>query len=319
MVTKRQTGKIIDDDIDALFKLPLAEFIGARKSLAARLKQEGHADEADRVKALVKPPVSVWAVNQLYWNHRDEFERLLAAGQRFRRAHSARSGKAAELNEALEARRAALDHLSDLASALLRDAGHSPTLDTMRRIATTLEAMSAYAALPDDQAAGRLTKDLDPPGFESLAPFIRAVPTTRTVEPARISPASKSAGATTKARPNVATIKEARRGAETRQAKVAAAKATLQDAKKSLAEARARAHKLEVAQTKADVEAKRAEKQKHEAEARYKEAITASTEAALRAQNTAREVERAARAVDDAERAVERASKELESLIRESP
>lgn len=316
MVTNRHTGKTIDDDIDALFKLPLAEFIGARKTLAALLKKDGHAEEADRVKALAKPSISVWAVNQLYWHHRDEFERLTAAGQRFRRAHTSRGGKAGELTEALDARREALDHLSELAGSLLRGAGHSPSLETMRRIATTLEAMSAYPALPDDQAAGCLTKDLDPPGFESLAPFIRAVPTTRrTHETARVSPANKSAGAATKARQTSATVKEARRVEETRQSKLADAKASLKNDKALLSDARTRAQELEAAQKKADAEVKNAEKQKREAEARYKEAIAASTEAAIRAQNIARELERAAKAVDDAEGAVERASKELESLF----
>src|SRR5215510_9984440 len=138
MVTNRQTAKTIDDDIDGLFRLPLAEFIGARKTLAVRLKKEGRVDEADRVKALAKPSISVWAVNQLYWRHRDEFERLIAAGQRFRRAHTTRTGKAGELNEALDARRDALNQLSDLASEVLREGGHSPTSDTMRRIASTL-------------------------------------------------------------------------------------------------------------------------------------------------------------------------------------
>ena len=198
-------AKNIDDDINALFKLPLAEFIGARKTLAARLKQEGRADDANRVQALAKPPASVWAVNQLYWHHRAEFERLIAAGQRFRRAHTSRSAKPAELNEALEARRASLNQLSDLASDLLRKAGHNPAVETMRRISTTLEAMSAYSALPDGQAFGRLTKDLDPPGFESLAPFIRAVPTIRRPdEIVRVTPASKSPGAATKRRPDSA-------------------------------------------------------------------------------------------------------------------
>src|SRR5262249_48944430 len=104
----------LNDDIDGLFRLPLTEFIGARKTLAARLKNEGRADEADRVKALTKPSISVWAVNQLYWCHRDEFERLIGAGQRFRRAHTTRTAKPVELNEALDARRDALDRLSDL-------------------------------------------------------------------------------------------------------------------------------------------------------------------------------------------------------------
>ncbi len=47
-------GKL-EDDVDALFRLPLTEFISARKTLAARLKKEGHGDQANRVKALVKP------------------------------------------------------------------------------------------------------------------------------------------------------------------------------------------------------------------------------------------------------------------------
>jgi hypothetical protein len=154
---------------------------------------------AKRVNALAKPSISVWAVNQLYWRHRNEFEQLLAAGQRFRRAHTSRTGKADELNEALEARREAINVLSDLASELLRNGGHNPGLDIMRRIASTLEALSAYAVLPEDQAVGCLTKDLDPPGFESLAPFIRAVPTTRRPdERTRTAPVSKSVSAANK-------------------------------------------------------------------------------------------------------------------------
>jgi len=42
----------LGDDIDALFKLPLTEFVGARKALAVRLKQSGFVSEAERVKAL---------------------------------------------------------------------------------------------------------------------------------------------------------------------------------------------------------------------------------------------------------------------------
>ena len=44
----------LDDEIDALFKLPLTEFVGARKALAARLKQNALVSEAEGVKALAK-------------------------------------------------------------------------------------------------------------------------------------------------------------------------------------------------------------------------------------------------------------------------
>ena len=130
----------LDDDIDALFKLPLTEFISARKALAARLKQNGLVSEAEGVKALAKPSISAWTVNQLYWRHREAFDELIATGQRFRKAQV--TGKMVNMREALDARREALSHLSDLATEALRDAGHNPSLDTLRRIGTTLEALS---------------------------------------------------------------------------------------------------------------------------------------------------------------------------------
>ena len=118
----------LESDLDALFRLPLAEFTGARNALAAQLKKSGRGAEAARVKALAKPSVSAWAVNQLYWNHRTAFDQLIASGERFQKAQTSRSsGKAADMREALEARRAAITQLSDLATSLLRDADQNPS------------------------------------------------------------------------------------------------------------------------------------------------------------------------------------------------
>ncbi|HYW72688.1 MAG TPA: hypothetical protein VE961_16815, partial [Pyrinomonadaceae bacterium] len=183
--------------------------------------------------------------------------------------------------------------------------------------ASTLEAISAYAVLPEDQAAGRLTKDLDPPGFESLAPFIRAVATTRSVTPAVAGgprPGVKPPQVSTKTQLKSPNVKETRRADELRQAKLTAAKESLQEARKTLVAARTKAQTLVVARKKADSEVRNLEKQKREAEQRFKEASAAVTEVSIRAQNLAREAERAARAVDEAERAVEKAAKNLESL-----
>src|ERR671927_1351224 len=153
----------LEDDIDALFRLPLAEFTGERNALAARLKKEGRRNDADRVKLLAKPSVSAWAVNQLYWDHREAFDQLMASGKRLRPAQKLRlAGKVASVRDSLDARREALVHLSDLAAELLRDAGSNPSLDTLRRVTTTLEALST---LPDGPTPGRLTQDLDPPSF----------------------------------------------------------------------------------------------------------------------------------------------------------
>jgi hypothetical protein len=313
---ENETRGKLEDNVDALFRLSLAEFIAARKTLAARLKQVGRANEADRVKALVKPSVSAWAVNQLYWKHREAFDRLIATGQRFRKAQtSGLAGKVAEMRGALDARREALSDLAHLATALLGDAGHNPTSDTIRRITTTLEGMSAYASLPDAPSPGRLTHDVDPPGFDSLASLIPgAGMTERPEEPARVTHSQKSVSAATNTRRKAAPDGDVRRLEETRQARIAAAKVPLQDAKRVLMGARARAQSAQAAQKKADAVAKEAEKHRRAAEQRFEKARAVAEDAARRARTITADVEEAVKAVEDAERKVEKASKELNEL-----
>lgn len=313
---KRKRLDDLEADIDALFKLNLAEFTGARNTLAAQLKKSGRGDEAVRVKALAKPSISAWAVNQLYWNHREAFDQLIASGERFHKAQT--SGKIADMRTALDARREALAELSDLATSLLGDADHNPSLDTIRRVTTTLEGMSVYASRSDGPRPGRLTHDVDPPGFESLSSWMPGAGMTQPAkEPARITPSQKSSGATNTWR-KIASDDDVRQVEETRKAKIAAARVSLLDAKKSLTEARARAQSLEASQKKVDAEAKKAEKLRRDAEESLQKAKVAAEDAARRARNVAVEIDEAASAVDDAERAVEKASKELEALSRES-
>lgn len=302
----RQIKRNLEDDLDGLFRLPLGEFTAARNSLAAQLKKGGRGDEADFVKSLVKPPISAWAVNQLYWNHRAAFDRLITAGERFRQAQASRlSRKAADMRAALDARSAALVQLSDLASALLQDAGHNPSQDVIRRITTTLEAMSAYASSPDGPRPGRLTQDVDPPGFESLASFV----------PSAVMPASKKEPMRQKAEPLV----DNRKLQETRKENIAAAKASLQEAKRVLNEARSKAQTLEAAHKEAYAEAREADKQRREAERRFVKAKAESEDAELRLQSAASELEDATKELEVAESNVEKDSKELEKLVRESP
>ena len=65
----------MEDEIDALFKLPLGEFAPERNALAARFKKAGEHAQADAAKALSKPSVAAWVVNQLHWRHRVLFDR----------------------------------------------------------------------------------------------------------------------------------------------------------------------------------------------------------------------------------------------------
>ena len=321
----------LEDDVDVLFKLPLNEFIEARKTLAAQLKKSGHAGDAERVKLLAKPSLSAWSVNQLYWNHREPFDELMSSSQRFRKAQT--SGKIAEMRDALNARHEALAQLSKLATALLsddQDARRNPSLDTIRRIISTLEAVSAYAVLPDGATLGRLTKDIDPPGFEQVASFGAAAGTTRREKPEPVNTSKKAATKFQSSKFKKSTTKQQAQSSEkvsrleeSRQVKLAAAKVSLQNAKKSLTEARARAQSLESQQKKADARAKEAEKRQREAEKesreaeeRLRKAISTTEDATRRARTIGDELEEAHATLDAAQRAVEEATQEMESLFR---
>jgi hypothetical protein len=246
-------GMDIENEIDALFALPLADFTGARNALAARLKKEGRVNDAERVKSLQKPPVSAWAVNQLYWRHREAFDRLLATGEQFRKAQTSRlSGKEADLAQSRSARRESLNQLSGLAAELLQEGGHNASPETLRRVGTTLEAISAYAALPAGFHPGRLTEDTDPPGFDALTALISDVPKTRQQK--------NAAGET----------------------RIAEAKAALREAEQAVKRARVIAEETNAARKNAAAVKKEAEKLMREADERLK-AATTEADAAARA------------------------------------
>ena len=302
-----------EEDIDALFTLPLSEFTGARNALAARLKKAGQADEANQVKALAKPSISAWAVNQLYWRHREIVDQLMSTGQRFRKAQTA--SKVADIHEALDARREALAQLSDLTTTLLRDAGHNPSPETVHRITTTLEALSVYSSLPGGPRAGRLTQDVDPPGFDSLASLMSGAGMPKLILVPPKAPASTKSAAAARVQPKKVSTGEQRRLEEARQKRIAAAKGSLQDARRSLSAAQAREQRAVTAQKKANTEAKATEKQKREAEQRLEKARSASEFAKRRAAYAAAEVDESAKVLENAKRAVEKASGELKILV----
>jgi len=156
----------VDTEIDGLFRLPLGEFITARNALVARLHASGVADAATRVKALAKPSVSVWAANQVYWTERASYDAMIEAGGRLRAAQQKSAGPDV-IRDAMRQRREALAAVVKHAETILAAAGHAPTPATMLRVGKTFEALAAQEGA--GPTPGRLTADLDPPGFEALA------------------------------------------------------------------------------------------------------------------------------------------------------
>jgi DNA repair exonuclease SbcCD ATPase subunit len=301
-------------DVDDLFKLPPGEFTAARNALVAKLKKSGRDDEAAQVKMLPKPPASAWAVNQVYWRHRKSFDQLLAAGEKFKKAQTAQlAGKAADLRGPLDARRQALADLSKVAADVLREAGYTATPDAMRRINTTLEALATYGSHPEAPPAGRLTNDIDPPGFEALTALVPRGSRSglKGTEPTRVIPFQRKAPEPRPGKKKLDPKEAARLEAEERKAQQAAARAAVQDAERALREARKAAAEAEAALKKAAARAKETERAKAELEKNFEKASAEADAARQDARHVASEAEDAAQAVEDAERALEKAKSRL--------
>src|SRR6266536_5837074 len=114
MAPKHATN--LDAEIDALFRVPLAEFTSARNALAARLKKLGRAIDAERVKSLTKPPAPAWAVNQLYWQNPRAIDQLVGVTERVRKVQTGRI-KNADLRARLSEKKQMMAELMEKASA----------------------------------------------------------------------------------------------------------------------------------------------------------------------------------------------------------
>lgn len=148
------------DDIDRLYQAPLAEFTAKRNEL---IKQAKGADKA-QLRALEKPTLPAWAVNQLFWRKRKTFDRVLDAAKRRRVEHGRQlSGKAAEVEVAESRHREAVRSAIEDVREILQSAGEKDTPATILAVGETLEA------LPERGEHGRLVKPLKPQGFEALA------------------------------------------------------------------------------------------------------------------------------------------------------
>jgi hypothetical protein len=151
----------LDANIDDLYRQPLNEFTSARNALAKSLS----GADAQRVRALAKPTVVPWAVNQVYWRARAAYDRLMKSGERLRTAQiAALEGRPADVRAASETHRRAIAEAVAEAERLAATSGSKPNPDALAR---TFEALSLTTKAPD--APGRLTDPLQPAGFEALA------------------------------------------------------------------------------------------------------------------------------------------------------
>jgi hypothetical protein len=230
----------VESSIDDLYKGPLSEFVSARTRLAKTLT----GPEAQRVKALKKPTLVPWAVNQVYWHARPVYDRLAKSGAALRSAQvAALSGRPANVRGATESHRKAISEAVAEASRLATRADMHPSAEELARM---FEAISVTPELPDPP--GRLVKTLAPAGFEALAGIaIKPAARERSAPPtARSAPAPTPSRPTLVASTPAARIvedhrrREREQAAAERQKRAAIQKAEIAMRRATAAEARTR-------------------------------------------------------------------------------
>jgi hypothetical protein len=147
---------------------PLEEFV-ARRTALERTLRSSDAAAAGTVKKLRKPPLGVWAIDQLAVENPDLVAELLAAGLDAREAQQAvadgsRSGE--DLLVASARVREAVETAVRAAAQVLDRSGQAMAEETARKIRTTvLAAVSGGAAERQALWRGTLDRDLKPTGF----------------------------------------------------------------------------------------------------------------------------------------------------------
>lgn len=146
----------VEEIVDRLYGLPLAEFTQARNEAARELRKAGRREAADQVKALRKPTAAAAAANLLVREHRAEVEQFLRAAAALRDAQL--SGK------------------GDLAAVTRQE---QQELRGLTRIGGEAVRQTLLAAAVDDDAArqlleARLERELEPRGFGTLSAYAPA-------------------------------------------------------------------------------------------------------------------------------------------------
>ena len=159
----------LEEEIDSLYAGPLDEFVRERDELARRLSREGDREAGARVKALRKPTVGAWALNQAVRSRRAETDALLATGRRLREAHEAllTGGDPAVLRETMEEERSLTSSLAECAEAIASETGKSgPALRD--RVRSTLHAAAVEEEARAELAAGRFVREREAVGLGSF-------------------------------------------------------------------------------------------------------------------------------------------------------
>jgi len=260
------------DEIDALFAAPLADFVAERKRIAQALKAAGRRDDAKVIAATPKPTLPIWIINQLARREPALVKELDELTARLRGAEGP------EYAAGVVNHRRALAELRWKAEELLTETGHAAAPAVLNRVIANLRAAAAGDETRPLLLAGRLTRDVEEPGFADLFGQGAASSTAPARPPATPhAPAASHAEGARHKREQEASARE----------QAAAARAQQRERERALASAERRSKELRAAEAAASAALTREERTRdaarealERAEARVEAARTEASAAA---------------------------------------
>jgi hypothetical protein len=309
-VNARPPEESLDRAAEELYGLPPGDFTRARDELAGRLRKDGKREEAQAVKALRKPTLAAWALNQLGRHRRKDVERLLEAGRKLQKAQEdlVGGGEVSAFQAAAAKERELVAELTREAAALAAKTGAKPAASLEEKIGATLRAAALDEETAVDLAAGRLVREREAVGGFGEATVQAGAPPKRPQEkrPQEKRPQEKRPQ---EKRPQQKRPQQKRAAADAkRKRELAAARASEKEARRSLeaasktaARAAGRADDARKKADDADRRADDARKKAADANRRAEEASEELDEARRREKAAGSEHKRAARALSSAE------------------
>jgi hypothetical protein len=151
----------VEQAAEELYGLPPGEFTRARDERAKELRKSGDREAADAVKALRKPTVAAWALNQLARQRGKELGRLLTAGDALRAAQEEllAGGDRSAFQEAAAGERELVAELTGAAREIVSEAGERPGAGLDEKVSATLHAAALDEDTAEELRAGRLTRE----------------------------------------------------------------------------------------------------------------------------------------------------------------
>lgn len=156
---------------------PPEQFTSKRNARAKELKAAGQGDMARQLLDVKKPPLPLWAVNQVMRDDPATLRKVHESSQGVTKAQQAtgrgRADAAKELRSASEELQRNLEAATTVAADALRRRGHAPTEETLRRIREIIR----LAVTQDGDAWDRLKKGAlasEPEPTDDLTAMFRA-------------------------------------------------------------------------------------------------------------------------------------------------